>query len=233
MKFMNTCRIGFWLACLGIYLYKFWNDFDNKKIKEVKDEGIVPLNHESKTKEDLQLTLDTVNSWVNNCDQKAGILLALVGVSITVLITSDFLTKLRNYIFTPFYEYWSNESSYLTFSWSRILVFICLLVSAIMLFASCFYLLQTISAKVDYDKMRKKHPGLVKTSFIYFGSICKMTYDDFKKDEVEYVDDLKSQIYVNSVIANKKFALYRKGLCCFKFLFLVSLMLFVAVMFVN
>ena len=230
---MDTCRIGFLVACLGFILYKLCKDFGNKKKKKKKDEEIFTKEPDGKEKEDLQLTLDMVNSWINNCDQKAGILLTIVGVSITVLITSDFLKYLRTYIFTPFIEYWSHESSNLSFSLCRFTVFILLIVSALMLVASCFYLLQAISAKVDYDEMRKKHPGLVKSSYIFFGSICKMTYDDFKKDEVDYVDDLKSQIFVNSEIANSKFKYYNKGLYWFRFMLIASVMLFIAVMFVQ
>ena len=50
---------------------------------------------------------------------------------------------------------------------------------------------------------------MVKSSYIFFGSICKMSYDDFKKEEVDYLDDLRSQIYVNSKIATAKFKNYK------------------------
>lgn len=230
---MDTGRIVFFVACIGFILYKLWSDFFHKKEKNAVDEEIIAQEFDSKRKEDLQLTLDSVNSWINNCDQKAGILLAIVGVAITVLITSDFLKHLRNYIFIPFVEYCNNESSDLTFSLSRFTVFVFLIISVLMLVTSCFYLLQAISANIDYDEMRKKHPGMVKSSYIFFGSICKMSYDEFKKDEVNYLDDLRSQIYVNSEIANSKFKYYNKGLCWFKFMLLASVMLFISVMFVQ
>ena len=56
-----------------------------------------------------------------------------------------------------------------------------------------------------------------------------MTYEDFKKSKVDYSEDLKSQIYVNSVIASNKFKNYNKSLYWFKFSLCVSCMLFIAI----
>ena len=102
-----------------------------------------------------------------------------------------------------------------------------------MLIASCYYLFRTIWANIDYEKMREENPRLVKKSYIFWGSISGMTYDEFKQEEVDYNDDLKSQVYVNSKIAAAKFQNYNEGLFWFKFLLLVSVMLFIAVMFMK
>ena len=81
--------------------------------------------------------------------------------------------------------------------------------------------------------MFKENPDLVKTSYIFYGTISQMKYDDFKKEGVEFEEDLKSQIYVNSQTATTKFENYNEGLFWFKLLFLDAVMLFVAVMFVQ
>ena len=60
-----------------------------------------------------------------------------------------------------------------------------------------------------------------------------MKYEIFKEDNIKFVDDLKSQIYLNSKIATKKFQNYNKGLYWFKFLLVVSIMLFIAIMFIQ
>lgn len=38
------------------------------------------------TKDELTLRLDRVNGWINNCDQKSSILLAIEGVVLTYFV---------------------------------------------------------------------------------------------------------------------------------------------------
>lgn len=238
---MEKCRIVFLVACIGIIAYKHWrhvvnlrSNFHNES--ELPTEDIdaanAPGNPIKKEKEDLKYTLKSVNSWVNNCDQKAGILLAVVGVAITVIMTSEFLKSLRVYLFDPFMGYWTGDEE-LIFSWSRFTVFFLLLIAAGMLITSCYYLFNAISANIDYQKMLHDNPELAKTSYIFFGSISGMSYEDFKKEEIGFLDDLKSQIFVNSKIATAKFRNYNKGLYWFKFMLIVSGMIFIAIMFMK
>lgn len=222
--YLLTC-----IACLVLLCVRRRNNnqqTDNAAVGEGQQEP------QTREKEDLQYTLDAVNSWLNNCDQKAGMLLAVFGVAITVLVTSDFMKELRTYIFGPFVEYWATESQ-LEFSMGRFTVF-CLLVMAIgMLMTSCYYLFKAITANTDYGKMRQDNPGMVTKSYLFFGSISNMTYDEFRRDRVDFMEDLKSQIYTNSKIAVAKFGNYNKGLFWFKMILVVSVMLFFAVLLVK
>ena len=236
-KYMETISIVYLSICIVVIVVK--HDRHVKGKRKVNSQEAEPLSADTVNSEpvkkqidDLQHTYDSVNSWVNNCDQKAGILLTVVGVAMTILTTSDFLKYLRTYIFVPFVKYWSDETD-LTFSWSRFSVFVLLLISAAMLIASCFYLIKAISADINYQRMRDENPGMVKNSYIFFGSINGMSFDDFKDEEVDYLDDLRSQIYVNSKIATAKFKNYTEGLYWFIFMLLVAAMLFVAIMFVR
>ena len=52
--------------------------------------------------EELNTRLDRVNGWINNCDQKASILLAFVGAMTAVLCTSDLICSGRDAIIKPF-----------------------------------------------------------------------------------------------------------------------------------
>ena len=221
------------LACVGciLYLCTHRRNNDQQAIDAVVDEG--PQDVPARGKEDLQYTLDVVNSWVNNCDQKAGILLTVFGVAITVLVTSDFMKELRAYLFVPFVEYWTNSESQLEFSLGRFTVF-CLLVIAVgMLMTSCYYLFKAITANTNYDEIRQENPRMVPKSYLFFGSISNMPYDEFRRDNIDIKEDLKSQIYVNSKIATTKFKNYNEGLFWFKMILIVSVMLFVAVLLVK
>ena len=224
------CRIIFLGTCIMIVgsmvIIHLFNR--NKKGQEIEESQM----NEDKEKGDLQFNLEFVNSWLNNCDQKAGILLAVVGVAVTVLMTSDFMAFLREYIFIPFMEACSG-SQVLAFSWSRFTVFLLFVMAMIIMITSCHYLFQAIRANIDYDKVYKDNPNLVKTSYIFYGTISRMKYENFEKGGTKYEDDLKSQIFVNSKIAMSKFKNYNEGLWWFRLLLVVSVMLFVAIMFVK
>ena len=229
---MDVFNVLFLFACILLIGVKYW--------LHKKEENIHPLNAEASNtetsntvsngkKEELQHTYNIVNMWTNNCDQKAGILLAIIGVIITILISSDFIKNIRTYIFTPFIDYWT-ENSELAFSWSRFNVLFLLLISAIMLIISCHYLFKTINANIDYKKMQEDNPELAKTSYIFFGTISKMPYESFSQNDADYLEDLKSQIYVNSKIATEKFQNFNNALFWFRFSLWVSCMLFIAIM---
>lgn len=229
---MEVFNIIFLFACILLIGVKHWLHKKEKNNHPLNAEAnnTEPGNAASdENKEELQHTYDTVNMWTNNCDQKAGILLAITGVIITILVSSDFMKILRAYIFNPFMDYWTGNCE-LAFSWSRFNVFFLLLISTIMLIMSCHYLFKTITANIDYQKLREDNPELMNKSHIFFGTISKMSYEDFKKDDVNYLEDLKSQIYVNSIIASNKFLNYNKSLYWFKFLLWVSIMLFISIM---
>lgn len=231
---MEKFWIIYLIPCGLIIAYFLWCHYKNRRKKgnEVTMPDQTVKVGEKKKKEDLQHTYDTVNSWLSNCDQKAGILLAVMGVAITVLMTGDFLKFFREFIFSPFVQYCKGQNDF-SFSLGRFSVFLLLFVAAVMLIVSCCYLFQAIRANIDYDKMRKENPSLVAKSYIYYGAISGMKYDDFKKEDVDYNEDLRSQIYVNSKIAITKFQNYNEGLFWFKLLLIVAVMLFVAVMFVH
>ena len=235
---METFGIIYFFLCTIIVSVSFIH-CKGKSVKKQNKEQALPetVNKEqapvesgnNNGREDLIFSLESVNSWVNNCDQKAGILLAIVGVAITVIMTSDIMKLLRCKIFAPFMEFFSGASD-LAFSWSRFTVFILLVIAMTFMIVCCIYLFQVIHADIDNEKRYNENPTLEKPSYIFYGDISQMKYDDFKKGGVKFEDDLKSQIYINSIIATTKFKNYNKGLFWFKKMLLVSVMLFIAVM---
>ena len=125
---METYRIIYFVACVAaICFVSFKHIRDNVKKKQKEEQ--TPSDSKDRGTSELQFTLESVNSWLNNCDQKAGMLLTVVGVAITVIMTSDFLKYLRSYIFAPFMQFCSGNSN-LSFSWSRFTVFVLLVIFA-------------------------------------------------------------------------------------------------------
>ncbi len=231
---MKTIWMIYFFVSIATILYMSYKCVRKHKYNITKKDSPDENNHvsDSNNKEDLKFTLEVVNSWINNCDQKASILLSVMGVAITLLLTSDFIKFLRNYIFEPFVLYISAKGEY-QFSWDRFTVFFLLLIAAITLATTCCYLFRAIKANIDYKKLFDENPGLEKTSRIFFGTISKISYEEFKKITIKLVEDLKSQIYVNSKIATEKYDNYNKGLSWFKIALYTTGLLFLAVMFMQ
>ncbi len=236
---METFGIIYFFVCIAVIVFVSINHVIGKRVKkqnkkqalsETVNKEQAPLESVNNIeRENLKFSLESVNSWVNNCDQKAGILLAIVGVAITVIVTSDIMKLLRSYIFAPFMEYCSGTSD-LSFSWSRFTVFVLLVIEMTLLIVCCIYLFQAIRADIDNEKRYNENPTIEKPSYIFYGDISQMKYEDYKKGGTKYEDDLKSQIYINSKIATTKYKNYNEGLFWFKILLFVSVMLFIAVM---
>lgn len=222
------------LVCGCFCLHRVW-----KKIKPNNSTGekAPPKNDLLKVKatdkmqkEDLAHCLDMVNSWIGNCDQKAGIILSSIGVALTILMTSDYMIQLHRIIFVPFFDYWKDVSD-LEFDFTRFMVFIFLLITLVLLTQTSYMMIRTITPNTDYEKMYRENPALVPQSYIYYKTIAEMDYATYKADEVSYIDDLKSQIYVNSKIASSKFVMFSRGLYWLKMTICFAMLLFFSIMF--
>ena len=233
MKRMKTIWIIYFFVSIAAISYMFykcvWKHKCNVTKKGSPDDNNNVSDHNNIDKEDMKFTLELVNSWINNCDQKASILLSIIGVAITLMLTSDFIKFLRNYIFEPFVLYISAKGKF-QFSLGRFTVFFLLLIAACTLAMACYYLFRAIKANIDYKKLVDENPSLEKTSRIFFGAISKISYEEFKKVAIKQEEDLRSQIYVNSKIATEKYNNYNKGLSWFKVALFTACLLFLAVM---
>ena len=98
---------------------------------------------------------------------------------------------------------------------------------------SLIYLLNVIRPNINYEKFYEDNPGLVPQSYIYYSTVAKMKYADFKSEKLNYEEDLRSQVFVNATIADKKFKNYLEGFFWFKMMLLSAAMLFISVMFVQ
>ena len=161
---------------------------------------------------ELEARLDRVNSWINNCDQKSSILLAIEGVVLTILCTSDYINFIHQHLILPIYNYYETGNGAAMF---------------ILIFLSVFYSLQVIKGTVDIKLF--KQSGLTEKSLLHFTTISNRGFNEFKKDianqsEESMLNDLYSQVYINSSICDNKFKYHKKSVWCFcSFLFLLVL----------
>ena len=222
------------LVCGCYFLFQVRQKLKHKKSSNtttLKDDGLPKIPETDKMqKEDLAHCLDIVNSWISNCDQKAGIILSAIGVALPILMTSEYMIQLHRIIFVPFFDYWKDVSD-LEFDFARFMVFIFLLITLVLLTQTSYMMIRTITPNTDYEKMYRENPALVPQSYIYYKTIAEMDYAIYKADEVSYIDDLKSQIYVNSRIASSKFVMFSRGLYWLKMTICFAMLLFFSIMF--
>lgn len=167
--------------------------------------------------EELNTRLGRVNSWIDNCDQKASILLAFVGALATVLLTSDILTSGHDRLIVPFVNYWKGDKE-ISFSFSNLVIFLSLVPISSHIWKMVSYLLLVLKPKTKIEEFGEGvESRLEKNSALHYGVIAEKKYNDFNdqcknQEEDEYLNDLCSQIYCNSKLCNDKFENYKIGL---------------------
>lgn len=176
------------------------------------------------TKEQLEQNLERVNGWIGNCDQKASFLLALVGVVTAIICTSDIIGKVKEVLVDPFISYWKCGAG--SFDTDRFFLALTLIGGMFCLLLAMCYLLLCLWAKTNYDKFNQF--GIEEKSLLFYGSVAKMKYDEFRKASNDYENDLQSQLYINSAICTKKFERYKIAV---KFVFAAINLLVVALLF--
>lgn len=181
--------------------------------------------------EDLKYRLERVVGWVNNCDQKAGILLAIEGVILTIICTSNNIQLIHNRLIKPIYEYWNNDIG--CFSIVNTLQIILLGVMSFCIVKSMFFLLRGIMGITDPKLF--KDAGLTERSLLHFESISKYEkFLDYRKaannQGVEsIINDFQSQIFINSKICTWKFEWHKKAVR----LFMLFILCFIGYIVVN
>ena len=180
----------------------------------------------------LELSLDRVNAWISNCDQKAGLLLATIGIVLAILFATDFVDVVKSSIIEPFMQCLKEPEHY-EFCCSRFFFSISLLLSILTCMVSSVYALLTISAELNVKEISKANPTLLSDSYLFFQTISSKSYEDFSEFEgVDYQKDLMSQIYINSSICSKRVGFYKGALRCVYAVVLNSAVMYILYLFI-
>ncbi len=156
--------------------------------------------------DELISILDRVNSWIDNCDSKASTLLSGVGVFAGILLGTDYVSKI-----IQIGKYMYEKSTILSISFLAITG-----IALLMLLIGVFFLAGVLFARVNM--MDYKELGSNYDSLIFFSSIAKnQTFSIFQRkikacNRKQMDNDYASQIYICSLICDKKFGLYKNGL---------------------
>lgn len=169
------------------------------------------------SKSDAFKTLDTINMWIGNCDTKASIILASIGIVFTLLFDSKLFDVIKTALMAGI-----NFNNTLGFLYS-ILVYSSLLS---VLLGLVFFVI-TITPKIVLTQKSKKIIGnKVVTneeefnSFMFYGSIAQKTLSEYCQQieavtEDKIMKDLCFQINAAAAICNSKFNNLKRGVLCF------------------
>lgn len=159
-----------------------------------------------RTREELKEILDRNTAWIENCDSKTSIILAGFGVIVGIILDTDYASK-----FVSILRHMTSNISF----WSVVyLIFYVFSIGLIL--AGCICWITVLFARINPDDFSNR--GIKSGSLIFFSSIAKYkTLSSYKQNlekcKAEQInDDLISQIYICSIIGDKKFKFYKLGL---------------------
>lgn len=156
------------------------------------------------TKEDSYRKLEIINFWIANIDNKISFILAFVGIFIGFIISKGTPNAFKNI---------SNIAikDILTLNFGQIFSILLLIAMYLTSISCLILLLLALKGRVN-SKIYREHK-LKTFSLLFFGSIANMNYSSYKEkcekeSEGELINDINSQIYINSKICDYKFKLY-------------------------
>ncbi|PFO90706.1 hypothetical protein COJ88_22190 [Bacillus cereus] len=163
-------------------------------------------------KEKIQnTTLDRINFWIGNGDAKVSFVISFTGIFLGFIFASDSINaSIKGYI----KNIGATNPQIVKFLLS-LLVLILFLVAIYFISSAIYYFLKALQAQITPSEYQQS--GLETGSLLFWGSISSTDYAAYKQrlDDVEARDlenDLDSQVYINSIITTRKFAMYNKGL---------------------
>jgi len=148
--------------------------------------------------------LDRTIDFVRNCDNKASIFLGAFGVILTIVLTTDGVDNLAS-IF---------NSAIAQLSFCNILFLVLMLCAVVAVVVGLSQIIRVLGVKVE----SLKEEGIACDSKIFFEGIKKntnyLTYKAklFNMSDEEFLNDIASQIYINSCICSDKYKNYKCGL---------------------
>lgn len=195
-------------------------------------------------REDAYKTLDTINMWIENCDNKVSIILGSIGVVASILLSSDFAKVIKKII----------ENAFVNIGIGKIVYVVIFTTGLVAIGVGLGYLISCITPKIVLSKKMsekiqksflKRNTPITPTtqqitpttqqttpttqvtpneqkSIMFYGIVATIPYEQYYqsvksvcKDFDCVVEDLVFQIHSASVICNSKFKKLQKGLIFF------------------
>lgn len=154
-------------------------------------------------KEDLIDRLDRILEWIKACDTKSSILLAGIGLVVTILSSEQCLKKYQQILIYTL----KNINN-----WKITYIVICS-VSLLLIFSGVILFLLELTPSL----ISRRNKNNKTNSLYFFGTISTKKLDDFKKEYLQKsletdIQDLLNQIYFNAKISHIKYRYTKWGI---------------------
>ena len=158
--------------------------------------------------------------WTNNCDTKASIMIAFLGIFVSIFFTSDYILKTLQQLLSPIFHYWQNgEGSFCLLSF---IIFTLFVLTFLFLIWAILLLFNVLIGKIKSEE----------NSIIFFQKIQEnKTLENYIEkinisNDEDIIKDRYTQIYNCSIRCSEKFNKYNKAVNKIK-LGLLFLLLFI------
>ncbi|QRV11493.1 hypothetical protein JR311_20025 (plasmid) [Bacillus velezensis] len=160
-------------------------------------------DHE-KLKDNLIQRLDRHLDWIKSCDTKSSIVLAMIGIFLTLFLSDQSLGLLKRIVI----------ESTRNVNFSNVLYLIILIGSWCIFVYGAYCLVKVLVPK---NKKVLDGEGLHRDSLYYFETTASNSFTEFKRrvlseNKDDELKDILSQVYVNAQICTIKYAYFKKGI---------------------
>lgn len=161
--------------------------------------------------------LERTDSWINSCDSKVSMLIGIVGVILTIFITTDSISKSCDFLKERITDVASEKAI------SSVIILILIAGALCLAGISLYHIFKVSIARINENKYKQEN--LKHDSNLFFGTVANRDYKDYHEDFInesadEQLRDIISQVYINSCIAKKKHHHYNKAIRWLLFTFL-------------
>lgn len=158
----------------------------NMKTGEMKAESKVEMTEK---------TLDRTIGFISNCDTKASIMLALFGVLLTVICTSNITKSISDIVKDVSADMRIGDYIYMGVAIFAIILSV----------ISIILLIRVLSAKVDKSRFSSK---IYFKDIVSYYNITDYIWQIQNLKEEDYLKDLTTQVYINAEICSSKYEKY-------------------------
>lgn len=157
-------------------------------------------------RKELLEQLDRLLDWIKSCDTKSSIVLAVIGIFLSIFTSQHSLNMLNEIL----------NLSVKNLNFSNFLYLLAFLISWSLFLFGAYCLIRVLIPrlrKFAKDDDETTH----KDSIYYFEGISHNTFLEYKhkvfnRDTQDDLNDLLSQIFINSKICTQKYTYYSKGI---------------------